>query len=123
MKNKLSVFKIIAMAVLPALAVCTASAQLMPPTNTNTYSGGGSTNTVDWAAIEAAEQAQFAANYLPWIQQDDTFLHLNQGYGTFSINAIGIPIFTGDDAESIRIANLNALSVGFQAENTAFMRP
>jgi subtilisin family serine protease len=38
---------------------------ILPPPDTNTYTG---TNTVDWAAIEAAQQAQFAQQFKPWLQ-------------------------------------------------------
>jgi len=40
----------------------------LPPPNTNTYTGG--TNTIDWAAIAAAQQADYSNNYAPWFIQD-----------------------------------------------------
>lgn len=43
-------------------------AQPLPPPNTNTYTGG--TNTIDWAAIAAAQQADYSNNYAPWYIQD-----------------------------------------------------
>jgi hypothetical protein len=50
-----------------ALAI-NAPAQPVPPPNTNTYTGG--TNTVDWAAIAAAQQADYSNNYAPWVVAD-----------------------------------------------------
>jgi hypothetical protein len=40
-------------------------AQVPPPPPVNTNAPPAGTNTIDWAAIEAAQQAQFAQDYLP----------------------------------------------------------
>jgi len=92
-------------------------AQPAPPPNTNSPSGG--TNTVDWAAIEAAQQAQFAQDYLPWLQQDDSYLYASQGYVSQSVTASGQSFFTADEKEAIRIANLNSLSAANQTQLNA----
>ena len=55
--------------------VSTVQAQVpLPDPGTNQPPPGGSTNTIDPAALEAAQQAQFAADFGPWLQQDASVL-------------------------------------------------
>jgi hypothetical protein len=93
---------------------CFANLQAQQPLPPNTNSPSGGTNTVDWAAIEAAQQAQVAQEFGPWLLPDASLQYANQGYTSQSINSGGPAVFTAAEKESIRISTLQALSASNQ---------
>lgn len=84
----------------------------LPPTDTNSVP---TTNTVDWVALEAAQQTQFIAEYGPWYEQDASVLDdptlVSQAFG-------GSPgtFLTSDQRFQVRQTLLQNMASASQAE-------
>ena len=74
------------------------------------------TNTVDWAAVEAAQQAQFTQDYLPWLQPDESSLYVEQGYVSEAVTPSGQSYFSPAEKEAVRVSNLQLIAVANQTQ-------